>query len=114
MAEQGGDRKPRMSGENPLMAAAIAKIKVCRLPRNLQRFTNGTVWTHLGPNAYAPVCCTPTSPCLNFCPATSTDSGHRVRIVSQQKATVCSLDQSSDAAILRTEGWKDAETSEKT
>ena len=26
VAEQGGDRKPRTSGENPLMAGAIAKI----------------------------------------------------------------------------------------
>ena len=39
MAEQGGDRKPRMSGENPLMAGAIAKIAA------LGRF--GRFWTAL-------------------------------------------------------------------
>ena len=113
VAEQRGDRKPRMSGES--MAGAIAKIaelgrfgfwavldgferfwkipralaflrcrrfdstpllderkqsriclKVRSLPKKQQRFTNGTVWTHLGPNAYAPVCCTPTSPSLKL------------------------------------------------
>ena len=40
VAEQGGDRKPRMSGENPLMAGATAKIA------ELGRF--GRFWTFLG------------------------------------------------------------------
>ena len=40
VAEQGGDRKPRMSGENPLMAGAITKIA------EWGRF--GRFWTVLG------------------------------------------------------------------